>query len=231
MTDFFLNIPEYLDIAGRTEDPYQLPELSQELGKAVRDICTRPYWRRLWTVQERAFARDIEIACGPMRFSCTSFAKMHPHSQDMIATQNRSHQFSYVRIGGTPGMDAINKKRTWNDTTNLISLIMQYRRMQCSDPRDKVFALLSMQSKTEEPSAAVQPDYTKSTLEVYSDVLSYAYPRGAQSQGIDPEFVAGILPSSLMLDPKDPKIQKLIKVYLPEPLSESWRRAIASHFP
>lgn len=103
--------------------------------------------------------------------------------------------------------------------------------MQCSDPRDKVFALLSMQSKAEKPSAAVYPDYTKSTLEVYSDVLSYAYPSGAHSKGIDPEFVAGILPSVLKLDPKDPELQKMIKLYLPEPLSESWQRAIALHFP
>lgn len=30
---------------------------------AIRDLCYRPYWQRIWTVQERVLASKLSIAC------------------------------------------------------------------------------------------------------------------------------------------------------------------------
>jgi hypothetical protein len=66
-----------------------------------------------------------------------------------------------------------------NAVTNLCSVIAKYIEMEsvlectkeckCSDPRDRIFALLSLGGM--ESGYQIKPDYTKSTHEVYDDAF------------------------------------------------------------
>jgi hypothetical protein len=52
---------------------------------------------------------------------------------------------------------------------SLLSLIKATKYCQCSDPRDRIFALLSLVPNSEKQ-VGIEPDYTKDVYEVYQDV-------------------------------------------------------------
>src|ERR1700712_721617 len=55
---------------------------------------------------------------------------------------------------------------------DFLSLITRTSYTLCSDPRDRVFALISM-LKDEERHHSMLPDYYKTTSEVYQDICIY----------------------------------------------------------
>lgn len=53
---------------------------SEEQGSQVEELLTRPYWSRLWIIQEVILARDLSIMCGSKQLSWSRFADfLCPH--------------------------------------------------------------------------------------------------------------------------------------------------------
>lgn len=66
-----------------------------------------------------------------------------------------------------PGMDRIRRSFCPAERRSLISLLRQFRERKASDPRDKVYALLSL-VQDDSKRAPLMPDYSLSTAEVYT---------------------------------------------------------------
>lgn len=117
------------------------------LGKFLR----RPYWNRIWTVQEMILAQHIEVICGHFNIAwedmINSFASMEQHVEHCcrkyyrcLSCQETMRLFDYI-MAGVQGSQS-NIKTGWRDS--LADLLIEHRGQNATDLRDKVYALLSL---------------------------------------------------------------------------------------
>jgi hypothetical protein len=136
-------------------------DLSREL---TYDILADPYFSRLWIVQEFVLARSVDIMYQDVRISVIQLG-----------------QIIDMHLAGTPqfreGSQAFDKLVHYRSrrrqpfqllgTSKLEGCLQLFYRNHCGDPRDKVYGLMGLV----EESQRLQIDYSKSTHEVYSDVI------------------------------------------------------------
>ncbi|RSL44967.1 hypothetical protein CEP54_014469 [Fusarium duplospermum] len=116
----------------------------RHVGKALKDLCERAYWRRMWIIQEIVHANNITVWCGGAKsFRWQVFESLYLTLKTLEETSWFAHHPHAIRV-----------------------LIDIFRDWQCTDIRDKVFALVSMASHE----TAIVPDYSKSALDVYRAV-------------------------------------------------------------
>jgi hypothetical protein len=115
---------------------------------AWRAIFNRPYWSRVWVVQECITSQDLVIACG-----------------------NRYMDFrlSLVRLyhweTGYDGAHAhINRRISWQSTRqSLLEVLSEFSTMEYGNPRDRVYGLLGLVSHDEQ----VTIDYSRPPRQVF----------------------------------------------------------------
>ncbi|XXG93982.1 hypothetical protein Hte_000233 [Hypoxylon texense] len=149
-----------------------------EIRKAwqgISKIFNRPYWQRSWIYQEVTTPTDIRFWCGQHDFDDRSF------SATLIFSD------TFVNIAGSQiWLDAVfeiidvgpmwigRRTRIATGCRKLINLLFDARQTVCSDPRDKVYALLG--HATDVTPDQLPIDYNKSLAGVYADVVkSYIF--------------------------------------------------------
>ncbi|RMJ16886.1 hypothetical protein CDV36_003501 [Fusarium kuroshium] len=139
-------------------------------GKALNDLCERAYWRRMWIIQEIVHADNITVWCGAKSFRWHSFESLYLTLKTLEETSWFAHHPHAIRVLQSSACTMVWQRAHWRhpDTPppRLQVLIDIFRDWQCTDIRDKVFALVSMASRE----TAIIPDYSKSTLDVYHAV-------------------------------------------------------------
>ncbi|KAH7336533.1 heterokaryon incompatibility protein-domain-containing protein [Rhexocercosporidium sp. MPI-PUGE-AT-0058] len=136
----------------------------------VSDICTRPYWRRAWIVQELVISNDACITCGPDTMcwdvfsAATNFAvnfspRLGYQSFDQSDKTIPRSSFDY-----TLRLDLLRRQYRPREV-ELTYLLHQFSSAKCEDPRDKIYALLGLADGF---SDYIVPDYTLSVAELYT---------------------------------------------------------------
>ncbi|KAL9012302.1 MAG: hypothetical protein Q9173_002923 [Seirophora scorigena] len=133
-----------------------------ETHRSIVFLLERPWFERLWIWQEVFLAADrAEILCGNTTVTWDVFRtavyclEAHPRPDTYLGINRalkRARQIS-VQSGGQ------NLRRTLADT----------KHAQCSDPRDRIFAILYL--VPEYHRLDIQPDYSKSAAEVFRNVM------------------------------------------------------------
>jgi hypothetical protein len=127
---------------------------SEEDGSAVKDLLARPYWSRLWIVQEVILARDILVLCGS---SMTSWSRFEDFLKgDFLFWNSDSH----------PAGNLI-RTRLETRAPLLFEAILRFKENECKDPRDKVYGLVGLTGDGQQ----VPVDYSKSVSDIYTDVV------------------------------------------------------------
>ncbi|KAH8650619.1 ankyrin repeat-containing domain protein [Tricladium varicosporioides] len=127
------------------------------LDRGMTSVLKRPWFRRIWILQEVANARVAIVQCGNKFVSSRIFAqlpsliglKVHPHSQAVLDIM--------------PGFSR--KESWWAETRTLQTLLMKFRESEATDKRDIIYALLNISSDAYNSDILV-PDYTKSMSQV-----------------------------------------------------------------
>jgi hypothetical protein len=131
---------------------------------AIHSILSCPWFERLWIRQEIWLtSENAVLLCGRQTLSWTDFRnavfclgqKRSAHEEHIKHIRNRIELIFPLcdNVGFTP----------------ISTLLRNGQAAKCSDPRDRVFGILSMIDESEKI-IDIQPDYTKSTAEVYQDV-------------------------------------------------------------
>lgn len=155
--------------------------LEPEIGQ-VAQLLDRPWWRRVWIVQEVVLAKKIFLMCGSDEVPWESI-KERLSADTMYGLNSNTGQLRPLRShNGT----VIDGNFTWPDkeyytldnmrlamgtgkwNLNFYDLLFQFRRFQCSMPEDRIFAYLGL--VTAEQSAGINPDYDMSLVQLYSFV-------------------------------------------------------------
>lgn len=143
---------------------------------ATLEIACRPWFRRVWTFQEAAMAREILILCGSHIIQWNDLVHMYGHTTAAAAILVGSFydkELDRRNISHFPRLTHYTEKRDVKVTTvfDLYGLLEATRSYECTDPHERIFALLS----TAEPGArqAIAINYEAPVDEVYLDVALY----------------------------------------------------------
>lgn len=153
-----LDRQHYVGIFGSTNHhplECQCAQCTTEAG-ALDTLFDRPYFKRLWVVQELVLAQTVVVYCGarstewPLR---SMIGDKYP---------GKSVGPSWTRFRDT--RDSIRR-------SDILSLLVDTTACLCADPRDKVFALLGLiRFWEQEP---ILPDYTLTIKEVYIGIAAF----------------------------------------------------------
>ncbi|KAK5654526.1 hypothetical protein OQA88_7155 [Cercophora sp. LCS_1] len=175
-------------IKQRGSSKTQAPSFMASLGK----LCQRPWFRRVWVVQEFALAkRDPDFVCGFSTVSWTelySFVRLvHSHLEPRVSPPSSLHHsdFRWLKVVlaevdssvGTALTETAGQLYFLHETRNkagkqgFSAQFYRTRHFEATDPRDKVFAILSLCSFQQSP-RTILPDYSKSVSEVFAEAMA-----------------------------------------------------------
>jgi hypothetical protein len=151
----------------RPRGPGFHPVWSRAEGRALCDLCERPYWRRMWIIQEIIHAEKITVWCGMKSFEWGAFESLYLTLKTLEdAVWFAHHEFLMGVLQSSAGV-MVWQRAHWRHpetpTPRLQTLIDVFRDWQCADVRDKVYALVSMASSN----TAIVPDYSQSARQVF----------------------------------------------------------------
>ncbi|KAF1848166.1 HET-domain-containing protein [Cucurbitaria berberidis CBS 394.84] len=144
--------------------PYQLGEL-----QPVCALLERPYFSRTWIRQEISLATHAVIQCGQEEITWKDFQR--------AVFCLRWKGFFVSAMGGTRFADLKKKTNAAFDVCATIKgylsfsyLRIDLRDAQCQDPRDMIYATLSL-LKNKDQRLGIESDYARSVEELYVDVF------------------------------------------------------------
>lgn len=145
--------------------PSSSGDIQAQQRKGLQALLKRPWFERVWILQEVYNARSAVVCCGVLSVSANIFA-LSPSLLDQPLSQ---HVRSVLEM--MPGSAELNSRprRTQSD---LIDLLSEFRACKATDQRDMIFALLGMSSEPSDQ-GPLRPDYTKPLLEVVGNTIDY----------------------------------------------------------
>ena len=131
--------------------------------KSVGDVLCRPWFDRLWIWQEVRLAREAYLFCGNEGVPWESLRRTvfylyrtsKPGGFDHLI--ERSYRLGSYQDYVAGALDKLNY------------MLENARFASCSDPRDKIFAVLSLAHKSE--TRGLDPDYSKPAEAVFQDLV------------------------------------------------------------
>jgi Heterokaryon incompatibility protein (HET) len=153
------------------------PHLWSDALKAMAKLLNREYWTRMWIIQELGLADKITLQCGGQSVDWGSIVSLQSEryiDASIEVEMNEIQKSHAVRLF----RQWSNQKRDDSPTAwqsyhghgeSLQGLLETFRDSKCSDPRDKIFALLGLAKDCQNDE--ILPDYSKSIIEVYVEVI------------------------------------------------------------
>ncbi|CAD6450284.1 792c6830-6a34-4fce-850e-daaa5295d776-CDS [Sclerotinia trifoliorum] len=145
---------------------------------AVLALLQRPWFQRIWVLQEVAAARNILIRCGSVEIDghafCLGLASLEIYYKADPGLQSLVRSVTYLM------RESIFRPKCATSSSNnyslnirpLVGLIEMYYAHQASDDLDRVYALLAMSSDNP-VSKGLLPDYTISWAQLFLQLVKF----------------------------------------------------------
>lgn len=159
----------------------------------LANLMQSRWFSRRWVVQELALARQATVHCGNdyqnwavFRDAVASINLKWPQIQEQDLYRRLRHGQDTVgevkALGASVIVDAISSLFTKTDhqdiiekLTSLETLVATLQSFESGKPRDLIYSLLSIASDPPESAPVIQADYTKATLDVFSEFLVQSF--------------------------------------------------------
>lgn len=136
--------------------------LSFAAGPAILELCQRPYWHRLWVLQELKVSQTIDVLCGSDCVNLESLRSLLSHTS---ADQRVGAILQAMQ--GSPAAKMLSSANTSTEASLRIMLDATSH-LLCTDPRDKVYAMLNVASSGNQ---GIDADYTMTLPDLANRVL------------------------------------------------------------
>jgi hypothetical protein len=147
-------------------------------------MMQRPYFRRMWIVQELIFARDITLRCGSALLPWAAFIECINQIEDYdpddvrnAESPTKSFQDSIGTLRQNEDLKRLRLIQSHRQSfqaremrNRLIPLIMSFRDTEQSLPHDRVYALLELETR-EHLEKPLKPSYALNLGQIYTQVL------------------------------------------------------------
>ena len=134
-------------------------------------LLSRPYWARVWIIQELAAASDIIVLCGTHKLSWEVFSDVaitpkagvsEIEIEDLSRRLQSLHQFRTDKLSGT--------------AINFLDALYRSRSALSTNPRDKLYALLGLAYDSE--IFIPEPNYGLSVEQIFIDFAKMLVRKG-----------------------------------------------------
>jgi hypothetical protein len=125
----------------------ELPVETIPWTRALCDLCSRDYWRRLWCLQELKLAKTKDIMCGSKVIPWRYFERFITSRRGIYG----------IELGPAIRMVNLLPRNRANPSTSLWSLLHSTTHLLCEEKKDKAYALLGLALRDAE---IIQPYYT-----------------------------------------------------------------------
>jgi hypothetical protein len=164
---------------GTMEQP---PWISSKLSKVedvLQDILERPWFERVWTVQEAALARHTTLICGEYKVSWSSDLRNLRSVIFRIKSAAISPYFSAAsgrksKLDWSPLTDILETQLRQAARRegvilhrNQLDIAYQFRHRECRDPRDNYFAMFGIVESEKGGDLRFTVDYSMSLEQVH----------------------------------------------------------------
>jgi len=169
-----------------------LTEFRGDISDVECDILERRWFRRVWVFQEVVVSRKVSLQCARRRIPWDDFCKallLHKRHHDRygqslsrrgkaeIVFRMFQARRAYLEAHGLhsllPAWHGQLKRYDDDGGTHILNTLERARRLEATDPRDKIFALLGISTGFDPDHPSVAPDYSKSRFRVYMDLAAY----------------------------------------------------------
>lgn len=140
--------------------------VSQRILNALDGLAGRPYWRRLWIVQELAAARHIAwLLCGLNRIGADSIYMLTELRSEIPCDLERITK-AEPAYSDMPYIISCMGGAVTGSKESLGVVLDNFDDMLCSDPRDRLFGLLSLVDWNVSRCIPILPDYKASSWDI-----------------------------------------------------------------
>lgn len=160
-----------------------------EIQSALVSLLARPYWRRMWVVQEFALPKNLLLLCGRRGVWWEKLLKIVSKGRGELQSFGIEDEEGPLAGWWTLGNARNYWQVTLGDTVlgakTLDQLLEAFYRSECSDPRDRVYALLSLvKASSDTSSVPLRADYTITTCQLYYRVLGHLRASSSPSDSV-----------------------------------------------
>jgi hypothetical protein len=174
------NLEGIMDVLKDYKHPHELTRLKI----AYDHFCQRPYWQRLWILQEFALGKDVQLLCGPSTISYEELlSALFWYSGAELSAEQRALCAEVILCFSSDAVTFVQSVFTCRERYRkrdnykemilfrimVTCLTLEYdnNHPQCSDPRDRVFSMMSLAHDAKDFDKF--PDYTKSCEDIYEE--------------------------------------------------------------
>ncbi|KAI1362105.1 heterokaryon incompatibility protein-domain-containing protein [Xylaria arbuscula] len=149
--------------------------------RAVIKLLSRPWFERVWCVQEFVLGPDVTFLCGQRSLSWDymqtighTFRTNSTHFQSLqcIMRDDMRLFYNFQEI-----VTRFARLSSWKEppyvARSVLSALSEFSEWASSDPRDIIFGLYGLISNEHPERSALKPDYTLTTSEVYTKLATY----------------------------------------------------------
>ncbi|WJG35273.1 uncharacterized protein FOBCDRAFT_239639 [Fusarium oxysporum Fo47] len=127
-------------------------------------LLKRPWWSRVWTVQEMALAPSAIIMCGDLAAPIMMYAISNAFNTGDGKDVFNLEDSMLADNDGKLAVAILRLRRSFGKKKELAALLHLLRWLRAKDPRDKVYGSLGIATST----YGIEPDYTISIVECYT---------------------------------------------------------------
>ena len=144
----------------------------------LRDLLSRPWWTRVWTVQEAVVARKLVMMVGADTFEWEHIERSLKRMRTAGVLTRGGGASQVFDVVVNPEADSAQDETyrmmsrlryLWQHgktNVSIYQLLYEFRHLQCTDARDRVFGCLGL-AMADGQNLGIRPNYSSSTTEVF----------------------------------------------------------------
>lgn len=148
---------------------FGLPFIRSARWTAFAQLFARPYFRRMWVVQEVALGSKVIVYCGSHSVNWEDLAK----SGLCLLTDFTNRPIEAHKV--IQIIRAYRKQKIESNESELIDFLFNSYNLQCFDPRDKIYGMLGLVTG----GLDIKPNYHLSVHKVYTSFTKNMMVRGS----------------------------------------------------
>lgn len=147
----------------------------EELRQAIKVLGAYAYWYRTWIVQELVLPRHLSLNCGSDTMDWAHFQDLiiQVYPREITAVHEElNHSETIPQLLRLVRRRIMHEVVAW-DPPSSARLLYEACILQCSDLRDKVYAMLALIHSDDDILNIVKPDYSQSKFSLFLKLQHY----------------------------------------------------------
>lgn len=172
-------LPEFWDWIGFRMRKPTLLEYFDDVGE-LQDVLARPWFTRLWVIQEVAHGRWVTLVCGGTTVDWGWLATVVNEFSQTGLLEDRFSEGAAAGAQAVIEMERARRRVGADTKQDLLRVLLATNGAQCSDLRDKIYGVLSLASdySPDDDVARFEADYSVDVTEVFKRFATWSLQRG-----------------------------------------------------